>query len=524
MLKQFGRLAGVLLIFLLAQHVMAQPMVLNRGSAAEPPTLDPTLGAGTLAAPIIADLFSGLLDRGADGILVPGCAESWSVSDDGKTYTFQLREGLKWSDGRELTAQDFVYSYRRLMDPATASRLVGVFYPIKNARAVLTKQVPLEELGVSAPDPRTVVFELEQRTPYFVELLGNARVAPVPEHVIKVAGRSWSRPDTMVTNGPYKLVGRVPQSYIRLEKNPFYHDADAVRIDVVNWNPTQNLATSFKRFRSGELDIVLNFPPAEIDWIRKNMPETLHITQNLGVYFLVINSRKPPFDDVRVRQALSIAVDRDAITDRLLRTGVRPAYGFVTPAITGYDGVEIPERQLAFPARQAKARELLAQAGYGPGNPLRFELAYDTNEENRKIMVALAAMWQAIGARAQLTDVEFGLLNRKVRTRDFGVARWFYIAPFDDPYAMLQLFLSDNPNNWPGVRSEKFDALMQASNMATESEERLALLTEAETELLAAHPVVPISFYVGRRLVAPRVQGWIDSPRGPPQSRYLWLE
>lgn len=523
-MSSFRRSGIAALLCACSVALAAEPMVLNRGTTAEPPTLDPTLGAGTLAAPIIADLFSGLLDRGADGALIPGSAESWRISEDGRTYTFRLREGLQWSDGRELTATDFVYSYRRLIDPATASRLVGVFYPIRNARAVLAGDVPVAALGVRAPDARTVVFELDERTPYFLELIGNLRVAPVPRHVIEAEGRSWTRPGKMVTNGPYVLTGRVPQSYLRLDKNPRYFDAAAVRLDQVFWHPTQNLATSFSRFRAGELDIVLNFPPAEIDWIKENMPDALHITSNLGVYFLVLNTREPPFDDLRVRRALSLAIDRDAITERLLRTGVRPAYGFVTPAIRGYDGVQIPERELPFAERQAMARELLAAAGYGPDRALQVSLAYDTNEENRKIMVAIAAMWQAVGVRSSIVDVEFRMLNRMVLTRDFGAARWFYVASFDDPYAMLQLFLSDNPNNWPGWRDAEFDRLMSASNTVTDRDARLALLADAERRLMAGHPVVPISYYVGRRLVSARVRGWIDSPRGPPLSRYLWLE
>lgn len=518
------RLLGAFLALASSLAAVAQPMILNRGSSAEPPTLDPTLGAGSLAAPIIADLFSGLLDRGPDGTLIPGVAESWTISEDGETYTFLLREALQWSDGRELTANDFVYSYRRLLDPATASRLVSLFTPIRNARAVTTRQLAPDSLGVSAPDARTLVFQLEQRTPFFLELVGNVRVAPVPRHAIEAEGRGWTRPGKMVGNGAFVLSERVPQSYLRLDKNPRYHDAEAVKLDRVVWHPTQNLATSFKRFRAGELDIVLNFPPAEIDWIRENMQDSLHITANLGVYFLVLNTGEPPFDDVRVRQALSLAVDRDAITDRLLRTGVRPAYGFVTPAITDYDGVEMPERQLAFPARQAKARELLAAAGYGPGRQLEVDLVYDTNEENRKVMVAIAAMWRAIGVRTAMTDVEFRMLNRQIRTRDYGVARWFYIASFDDPYAMLQLFISDNPNNWPNWRNADFDELLVASNQVTDRGERLALLADAERLMLSEHPVLPISFYVGRRLVSPQVKGWIDSPRGPPLSRYLWLE
>jgi oligopeptide transport system substrate-binding protein len=316
----------------------------------------------------------------------------------------------------------------------------------------------------------------------------------------------------------------VPQAYIKLVKNPSFFAADDVKVDEVYWYPTQNLATAFTRFRAGELDVVLNFPPGEIDWIKKNIPDSLHITDNLGVYFLVLNLRKPPYDDVRVRKALSLAVDREAITERLLRTGVRPAYSFATPSFSNYAGVKVPEQSLPFAERQSQARALLAEAGYGPGKPLTVKLSYDTQEENRKIMVAIAAMWQAIGVRTELNDVEFPMLNGLVRTMKYEVARWFYIAPFDDPYAMLQLFTSDNPNNWPGLDNPEFDRLLHESNLIVDPDERLATLAEAERLMLAEYPVLPISFYVGRRLVSPRVRGWVDGAGGPTPSRYLWVE
>ena len=498
-------------------------MVLNRGSAAEPPTLDPTLGAGTLAAPIIGDMFAGLLARGPQSKPVAASAESWEVSEDRLTYTFTLREGLKWSDGTPLTAEDFVYSYRRLMDRKTASRLVGVFFIVKNARAVFFGQQPLEALGVSAPDPRTLVMELEQPAPYFLELLGNVAIAPVPRHVIEQEGRGWSKAGVMVSNGPFVLTERVPQSFIRLEKNPYYFAADEVQLDAVIWYPTQNLATAFTRFRAGELDIALNFPPGEVDWIRENIPDSLHVTPNLGIYFLVVNMREPPFDDLRVRRALSLAIDREGIANRLLRTGVSPAYTFATPYFSEYPGIRLPEMDMPFPERQALARKLLAEAGFEPGE-LVVPLNYDTQEENRKIMVAIAAMWQAIGVRTEITDVEFSMLNRMVRTKKYSVSRWFYIAPYDDPYAVLQLFLSNNPNNWPGFESERFDELMRNSNGIADRAERLQTLAEAELELMSSYPVLPITFYVGRRLVSPKVKGWYDAASGPTPSRYLSVE
>ncbi len=517
-------IAALLPALLAAGGPALAEMALNRGSAAEPPSLDPTLGAGTLASPIIADMFVSLLAKGPDSTPQAGSAERWEISDDGLTYRFHLREGLRWSDGRPLTAGDFVYSYRRVVDPRSGSRLAGVFFPVKNARAIVMGRQPPESLGVSAPDAQTVVFELEQPTPYFIELIGNVQVAPVPRHVIEQHGQAWTRPGTMVSNGPYRLVERVPQSYIKLEKNPYFFAADEVRIDTVYWHPTQNLATSLKRFRAGELDIVLNFPPDQIDWIRENMPEALHITANLGTYFLVVNMRRPPFDDRRVRQALHLAIDREAITGRLLRTGVRPAYSFVTPEFRGYPGLKMPEQDWPLDERQRRARALLAEAGFGPEKPLEVELIYDTQEENRKIMIAVAAMWRAIGVRTRLTDVEFRMLNRQVRTRNFGIARWFYMGSYNDAHAFLQLFLSNNPNNWPGFKSTAYDSLLKFSNFVRDPERRQLVLLQAERVLMHEYPVLPISFYVGRRLVSPRVQGWVDSPAGPTQTRYLWLE
>lgn len=500
---------------------VAEPMVINRGTSAEPPSLDPNMAAGTLASPIINDLFTGLLSRGPDSLPAPGAAESWEISDDRKTYTFRLRPNLRWSDGRPLTADDFVYSYRRIVDPKTASRLVGMYFPIKNTRSIMEGKLPPESLGVSAPDDRTVVIELNEPTPYMLELLSNLQSVPVPRHVIEEHGNGWTKPGVMVSNGAFYLADRVPQSYIGLKKNPYFYEADNVRADVINWHPTQDLATSLKRFRAGELDIILNFPPSEIGWIRENLADSLYITPIPGTYFLVPNTRKPPLDDVRVRKALYLAIDRDAIANRLLKTGVSPAWSQVSPALSTYPGIEMDEAKMSFAERQELARKLIRESGYDTSQ--RLELAYDTNEENRKIMVAIAAMWQAIGVRTELINVEFPMLFRKVRMHDFALSRWFYIAPFDDAYAMLQVFTADNPNNWPGIVNPDFDEMLRQSNYINDPAERQAMLQDAERELMSDYAVIPINFYVGRRLISPRVKGWVDTPAGPTLSRYLFL-
>lgn len=513
------------LIFLAALLVAfpagAARQILHLGTAADPPSLDPNVAAGTLAAPVLTDMFAGLVVRDAASRPMPGAAESWSVSDDGLVYTFRLRAGLRWSDGAALTADDFVYSFRRLMTPTTGSLVSGLFFFIKNAENAFRNQAPVESIGVTAPDARTVVLTLEHPVPYLIQMLGNLQVAPVPRHAIEQHGREWTRPDRMVSNGAFRIAERVPQNYIRLVRNPHFYDADQVRIDEVYWHPTQDLATSLRRFRAGDLDVILNFPPDEIERIRATMPDALRITPTLAAYFLVLNTRRPPFDDVRVRRALSLAIDREVITGQLLRTGVKPAWSFATPEFAGYDGITLAEQAQPLAARQAEARRLLEAAGFGAGKPLTVPLIYDTQEENRKIMVALSSMWQAIGVRTALTNIEFGALNGRVRSKNYEVARWTYFAPFDDAYAFLQLLGSRNPNNWASWENEQYDELLRQSNLVRDAAERAAVLARAESVLMSEYPVIPIYHYVGRRLVSPRVKGWIDTPRGTTPTRFL---
>jgi oligopeptide transport system substrate-binding protein len=513
--------AGVLVTSCWAASVASAAEPLRRGTSADAPTLDPVVAAGTLAAPIINDLFEGLLGKDAALKLVPGSAESWTVSPDGRTYTFRLRQGLRWSDGVPLTADDFLYSYRRLVTPATAAPIAGQFYLVENARDIVAGKLPPETLGVSAPDPRTVIIRLSSPAPYFLDLVGNLNAVPTPRHVIEKHGKDWTRPDRMVTNGPYTLVERIPQTMTKLRRNPRYHAAASVRTEEVEWYPTQDLATSLRRFRAGELDQILNFPPEEIDRLRREMPGALKIAPSQGRYFLVLNLRRPQFADARVRRALALAVDRQGLTDKLLRTGVKPTFSFVGPDFTNYDGIRLPEESQSMAQRQAEARRLLAAAGFGPGKPLDFEYVYDTNEENRKIAVALAAMWQAVGAKARPVNVDFGQLNRQIRTGAFDVARWSYFASFDDPIALLQLYAGDNTNNYAGYRNPEYDRLLRESDLMADPAARRALLAKAETLLVRDAPIIPIYDYVRRYLVAPGVQGWVTSGRGPTPSRFL---
>ena len=238
-----SRLKALLLALAVTVPAMAGTSI-HRTSGAEPPSLDPTLGSGSMAAPVLSDLVEGLVGRGPSKKPEPGCAESWTVSPDGLIWTFRLRPGLQWSDGTPLMAGDFVYSYRRLLDPASAAANAGLFLALRNARKIVQKQLPADALGVRAPDARTVVMELEYPVPYFLQILANTQAAPVPRHVIEKLGRDWTRPGSLVSNGPYVLAERVPQSYVKLVKNPLYRAAPSVRIDEVFWHPTQDLGAA----------------------------------------------------------------------------------------------------------------------------------------------------------------------------------------------------------------------------------------------------------------------------------------
>jgi oligopeptide transport system substrate-binding protein len=325
----------------------------------------------------------------------------------------------------------------------------------------------------------------------------------------------------MVGNGPFRLAERVPQSHLRLVRNEYYREAAGVALDEVWWHPTQDLGTSFRRFRAGELDVLLNVPADQLGWIQQNLPDALHTGPIKATWLLLLNPARPPLDDPRVREALYLAVDREALAYSVLRTGVRPAWTLVAPDFADYPEVAMPAGALTQEQRQSRARELLAAAGYGPGRPLLLPVIYDTQEENRQILVAVAAMWRAIGVQAELTNLEFSALLRQTRTGDFTVARSQAFALFDDPYAFLQQFRSSSPTNWMRYQNPAYDALLEQSNASDDPARRGELLAGAEAALLADMPLIPVYHYVGKVLVSPRVQGWYNAPLGTTPSRWL---
>ncbi len=509
---------------LMAVVLPAQAATLNRGTAAEPGTLDPHIATGNSAAPVLYDMNVGLTTFDNAGAVIPGAAESWSVSDDGLTYTFVLRPGLKWSDGSPLTSADFLYSFQRLLTPDTAARFASFFYAIRNARAVVKGEMSPEQLGVTAPDSRTVVIALEFPAPYFLQNLGSNPGAPVPRAAIEAHGRRWTRPGNMLSNGAYRLAEYVPQSHITLEKNPHFYAADEVSIDKVKYYPTQNLATQLNRYLAGELDVLLAFPVDKIARLREEVPDELLIWPSLGTSYLVFNTREAPLDDPRVRRALSLAIDREGLAAKILSPGEQPAYTITPPAISNHEPPQPDWAGQTMGARMAEARRLLAAAGYGPGKPLQLVVRYDTREETRRLVVAISAMWRGLGVQATAEDSDFITLNKSARTGNFQVLRYAWFAPNDDPGTFLGLLDSNNPNNYSGYANSEFDRQFRSANTGLDNAERMAGLQAAEALALADDPVVPVSFFSRRFLVKPYVKGFWENPRGLTQSRYFTVE
>lgn len=515
-------LAGAAALLMATAH--AAPVTLHRGTAAEPNSLDPHGAGGNTASTVLYDVNVGLTTLDAGSKVIAGAAESWTISPDGLTYTFKLRPNLKWSDGSPLTATDFVWSAQRLVTPATAARFASFFYPVKNARAIVRGQKQPAELGVEAPDPRTVVYHLEAPAQYFLETLASNVAAPVPRKQVEKFGRQWTRPGQMLTNGPYRLTEVVPQSYIAVERNPHFYDAKNVQIDRVIYYPTQNAETSLRRYLAGELDLVFNFPGDDVDELRKERPKEVKIAPALGVSYLVLGLNKPPFNDPRVRRALSLALDRKGLVDKFLGTGYRPAYTTTPGTVTDYDPPQPKWASQPMAARLAEARKLLAAAGYSASKPLTFDLRYETLEDNRRIVVAMAAMWRAIGVRANPVNSDLNALNKDARTGNFQALRYTWFAPNDDPYTFLSLLETGATSNISGYSNPLYDEALRGANRNLDPQARLAGMAKAEALLVAEDPVIPVYFYGRRYLVKPYVHGFVPNQRAVNVSRFMSIE
>ncbi len=498
--------------------------VLHYGNGGEPKTVDPNLQSLVLEGNIMYALFEGLVSPDAAGNTIPGQAESWNVSEDGLKYVFILRRGLIWSDGHPLTAEDFAYSLRRIVDPETAAELAFSAYAIKNAEAVNTGELPLSALGVKAVDDHTLEITLGKPQPALIATLRSVQGLPVPKHVIEKHGKEWIKPENIATNGAYLYKSWEVGNRLEIEKSPHYWAADSVAIDRVFFYPTEDSEAALRRVRAGELHIDRNFPMARAEWLRNNMPKYMRTHPYLGSYFYVFNTKKPPLNDVRVRQALNMLVDRDLIVRLILNDlGYERAYSMVPPTMSDWEAPEPPE-WVAWTAeeRHERAGQLLAEAGYGLDNPLSVNLSYNTDEGHKRIAIAISKMWQAIGVNATLENFEFRVHTDNVNQGNFEIARRGWIGIEGMPEFFLGMFETNTlPLNSGRWSSQRYDETLALALEALTVHERHALFREADAILQQELPLLPIYFYISRNLVSPNVTGWVDNPVDGHHIRFL---
>lgn len=500
-------------------------MVFRKGNGAEPHSLDPQISEGVPAANILRDLFEGLTAEDQDGNIVPGMAESWEISEDGQTYTFHLREAV-WSDGHPVTAEDVVYGWQRGVNPEVGSKYSFILYPIKNAEAITNGDMDVSELGAKAIDERTVEVQLEGPTPYFLGMLTHSVGYPVPKHIVEAHGKEWTRQENIVSNGPFEMVGWVPQSQIILEKSDEYWDSDVVQLDKVIYYPTEDQNSELKRYRAGELDWTHEVPTDQIKWIRANLADEFYTPNWLGTYYYGFNQSKPPFkDNIALREALTLAIDRDILTQQVTGAGEAPAYGFVVPGVTGYEPY-IPEyAKLDSAERVARAQALYAEAGYSADKPLKVEILYNTSDNHKKVAIAVAAMWkQTLGVEASLTNQEWKvyLSNRREKNTEAFRAGW--IGDYNDPNTFLELFVSNSGLNDVGFNSETFDKLLYDAAREQDLATRADMLYEAEKIFVDDFALMPIYHYVNKRLIKPYVKGYTLNVMDHNRSKYVYIE
>jgi oligopeptide transport system substrate-binding protein len=499
-------------LFVLATSLSAGAQTLRVGNGPEVETLDPQRARSVSAFNILRDLYEGLVRVGADGKLIPAAASAWQISDDGLRYRFDLRAAARWSNGDAVTADDFVAGMRRALLPATGSNFAQMLAPIHGASAISRGERPPETLGVRALSPLELEIELDAPAPQLLGVLTHPATFPLHRPSLRQHGDGFARAGLLVSNGAYALDSWVMQSHVSLRRNPHYWNAQHVSIDAVSYHPTEDINSEYKRYRAGELDITYEVPPVQIAQIRRERAAELHLAPYLGVYYYGLNlTRAPLAGNQKLRQALSMAIDRELIVDKVLNGLGLPAYGWVPPGIAGYPPQRPVWARLTREQRRAEARRLYAQAGYGPQRPLDLEIRFNTHDSHQRVATVIAAMWkQTLGVTTRLVNEEFKVfINHRKQRRLTQVFRAVWIADYNDPSSFTDILHSSHGQNDTGWHNPAYDARIDAAR--AQPVMRTPLLQAAERLIFDDVPVIPIYFYVSKHLVHPRVRGWRDN-------------
>ena len=501
----------------------AQAQVLRRGLGGQPGSLDPHRAEDAFSYDVLRDLYEGLTASGPTGEVLPAAADSWLVEDQGKRYSFHLRADAAWSNGDPVTAGDFVAAFRRAIDPATASGAADLLRGIVNAPAILAGELPPDRLGVRAVDARTLEISLSQPVPYFPDILTNTVASPIHRSSV-AAGADFSKPAGVVTNGPYMLAALTPGANLRLVRNPHYRAAEDRSFDEIHYEFVPDENAEFTRFRAGELDVTNTVPEQRFEELVRDPNSGLQHRATLATFYFTFNTDRGPLKGrAGLREALSLAVDRQAITDSVTKAGQVPAYSLVPDGVWNYRPMHYEWRADARDERLRLARVLYAAAGYSANKPLKLRLLYNQNDLVERVTVAVAAMWkEALGVEVELIQMEFkAYLAARADPAQWDVVRVGWTADYNDASTFLDTMTRDSPQNFGRWSDSRYSELLAGAAQETDAAKRRQLLQEAESRMLRQYPLMPVYFYVTRRLVQPRIEAPVINPMNRTYSRHF---
>ena len=525
----------IVLFFLIGCSSSSSPVddglekqIFHFGNGSEPQGIDPHIVTGVPEHHILISLCEGLtIPNPFDNENLPGAAETWTVSDDGKVYIFKLRKNGRWSNGDPVTADDFVWSWQRILTASLGSQYPDMLYYLEGAQEYHTGQTnDFSSVGVKALDSHTLEVKLKAPTPFFTGLLSHYSTWPVHKETVLKHGSiddrngEWTRPGNFVCNGAFNLKSWELNNKIVVEQNPMYWDASTVRLNEIHYYPVSNVMTEDRMFRAGQLHVTSTLPSQKCSvYIEEGNPD-LRIDPYMGTYFYRLNTTNPYLNDVRVRKALAYSIDRKLLVEKVTKCGQIPAYSFTPPGSNGY------EPTTSIPFDPALAKELLAEAGYDSENQFpKLEILFNTNEDHRKVALAIQQMWQQnLGIEVELVNQDWKVYLSREMVGDFQVSRAGWIGDYEDPNTFLDLMRPNRGNNKTGWENEAYDTLVAKANSTNDQTLRYQLLDEAEKILIENMPVIPLYTYVRSYQLSPDVKGYNPHILDHHHPKFIYLE
>jgi oligopeptide transport system substrate-binding protein len=484
---------------------------LNVDMGAEIPSIDPQLVEDNNSTRVATDLFQSVVKLDQSNVPTAALAKNWQVSSDGKTYTFHLRDNLKFSNGAPIEASDIVFSWQRLVDPQTGSPYTYIATSIINADKITSKQLPVSALGVKAVDDKTVELQLAYPDSDILAKLALPAFAVVNKDSVVKYGKQWTDPKNLVTSGAYFMKEHVVNGYLLITKNPYYYAANQVKINEVKFYPLVDTNTALAKYKAGNLDMTWTTPIDQHKELSLDYKDQLHTTPMEGLVYYDLNMLRPEFKDVRVRQALSLAIDRVVLTKEVLGTGVVPSYSPVTPSVDGgkYTKAVYPWINDARSSQIAQAQQLYKAAGYSATNPLKLTITYATDDERKKVALAVASMWQnVLGAQVEVQNTDWKTFLESLRNGGYQIAADRWIADYNGVTTYTQMYVCNAAENSAKYCNPDYDKYIKLATYETNAEKRADYYNKALNIVVNDSPMIPLYQPAIRRLVNPEVKGY----------------